>query len=332
MRGWRRWFVTLPAIVGIVLCLVGALLAPPSGDDFLPYVAVVVGGWALAFAAVNALAGIGTRAAWTAHVLLALAAIVGVSGMTALLEAMQTVPASWARPLGFALLAVPPACGWVLVTFLGRISSQLTLTAARRAEAIPDPVWSGSDSRPELTVTAARMTRAQLTGLIVAVVVIGGAAVTLIMIAAERWVTRFGPLALTVMLGLVIGLPLYGLVHTIVNRRRVPVTIRWHTGALEIDAGAPWMVPLSTITRLVWCERGDMARVEVQTPTRSEVYVVGMVRQAAQTSAQLPPLQRRTLRALEDAGLVHSERRGAVRFSRGSAIISLVDAAQPDRG
>ncbi len=322
----------LPASLGVVLCLVGALLAPTSGDDLLAYVAVVLGGWSLAFATVNSLAALGSRAAWTAHVLLALGAVALLTATTALLEAMRTLPPSWARPLGFALLAVPPACGWVLVTLLARISNRLTHAATRRAAALPDPAWSGSDSRPEVTVTAARMTRAQLTTMIAAVILTGGAAAAAIAIAADRWITRLGPLALIVTLGLVIGLPLYALVHTIVNSRRAPLTIRWHTGALEIDAGSPWTVPLPTITRLVWCERGDMARLEVHTPTRSEVYLVGMVRQAAQTAAQLPPLQQRMLRAAENAGLAHSERRGAVRFSRTSADLSRADAAQPGHG
>lgn len=337
--GWRRWFVAAPAIVGVALCAAGALTGASGSELELPaYLCVIVGGWALAFATVNAVDGLADPVAWIVHSILALAVIALLSGFLPALEALRTLPGPWRRPLGFALLAVPPAGGWVLLTLLGRVSTLFERRAARRAAALPRPAWSGSDSRPELTITAARFSPRRLTTLVIAVTVVGGIIAAAIVILTERWVTRLGPMALIVLLGVFIGLPLYGIVRTIVNRRRTRITLAWTTGGLAMETGSSWTVPFPTLTRFVWRERGDMARVEVHTAQRSETFLVGMVRQSGGAASELPPLQHRMVRALEHAGFRRRDHRGVVRFDRiadpdrTAPAVSLVDAAQPDRG
>jgi len=321
-----------------VLCAAGALIGvTTSADGFLPFLCVLVGGWALAFGTVNALAGLGARAAWSVHGALVVAAVALLVALVPLLGSLGSTarPGGLAEPvaraLGLLALAVPPACGWVLITFLGRISSVFDGAAARRAAAMPRYAWSGSDSRPEVRFTAARFSTRRLAALTVVTTLVGGLAATVVMIAAQHWLNRWPPLAVIVLLGVVIGLPLYAVVWAIVNRHPETVVVRWSTGALQIETDESWTVPFYTVRRFVWRERGEMARIEVHTDRRHETFLVGMVRQDAGAVAELPALQHRMTRALEHAGLERHERRGAVRFERAAGAISVGDAP-PGRG
>ena len=332
-RGWGRWFVVAPALGGVVLCAAGAVAAGQGHDGFLAYLGVIVGGWALAFAAVNALAGLAPRRQWVVHVALAVGAVALLATTTALLDALSGLPQPWRGPLLYVALGLPPAAGWVLLTLLGRVSNRIDRDVSRRAATLTPLAWSGSDSRPELTATASTFPRRRLTVLIVGAIAVGGLLATVVMILAERWVLRLPPLMLVVLLGVLIGLPLYAAVHAVVNHGRGPVTLRWGTGAVEIDAGtdARWVVPLAMIRRLVWCMQGDMARFEIHTATRRETFLVGMVRQDAGSASELPPLQHRMTRALEQAGLRSRVRRGVISFEREAGTISR-DDARPGRG
>ncbi|WP_198553622.1 MULTISPECIES: hypothetical protein [Microbacterium] len=335
-RSWRRWFVVAPALAGLALVIVGMTLAARDADGFPAYLSVIVGGWALAFAAVNSLSALPPRRQWTLHVILAVCAIALLPTSMAVLDAIRGLPEPWRRPLFQAALGVPPAAGWVLVTLLGRVSSQIDRSASRRARAMATPAWGGADSRPELTVTASRLSPRRLTALIVGAVALGGALALTIVILAERWVLRLPPLMLVVLFGGLIALPLYAAVRALVNRRRSRLTVRWSTGAIEVHtaAGPPWMVPFAMIRRLVWCARGDMARLEIHTASRSETFLVGMVRQDAGAASELPPLQHRMTRALEHAGLRPRTRRDTARFDRapeGRPSVSVADA-QPTPG
>lgn len=316
--GWRRWFVVLPAIGGVLLCVAGVALETGTGaNGGLPaYLCVLVGGWAVAFAIVNALSALHERTAWIVHVVLAVAMAALLSSSLSALGALEAVSAPWRSALGFAALALPPACGWVLLTLLGRVLGLLTGRAARRAAARPRLAWSEGDGRPGLTVMAARVSRARVTAFVVVATIASGAVAAGAVIFAERWVSRLGPMLLVFLIGSVIVLPSYLIARAIANKRRIPLTLRWRTGAIIVDTDASWTVPFATLTRLVWQERGDLARIELHTAQRSETYLVGLVRQDAGASSELPPLQRQMVRVLEDAGLPARVRRDAVRFQR----------------
>lgn len=316
----RRWFVLVPILVGIALSIAGAVLVTPTSDGgFAAYLCVLIGGWAVAFAAVNALSGLAERWQWAWHIALAAGALALAAWITPVIQALAALPEPWRRSLAVVALGIPSAAGWVLITLLGRISGLFDRAAAARAAAMAEPRWGGSDARPELTISASRFSVRTLTTLIAATVVAAGLLSTALMIVAERWVLRLPPLMIAVVLGALIGMPLYAAVWGVVNRRRRRVTVRWRTGAIDVDAGERWTVPLPMIRRLVWCSRGDMARLEIHTATRSETYLVGMVRQHDRSAAELPPLQRRMQRALAESGLVPTERRGVLRYDRAES-------------
>ncbi|WP_259457209.1 hypothetical protein [Microbacterium sp. AG790] len=313
----RRWFVLAPALAGIVLCAIGGALVTPTSDGGLAaYLCVLIGGWAVAFSAVNALSGWEERWQWAGHIALTAGALALAVSITPLIQQAATLPEPWGRSLALVALGIPPAAGWIVITLLGRISARVDRASSHRAAAVTPPQWSGPDGRPELTVSASLFTMRALTTLVVGAIIAGGVLAVALLIVAERWVLRLPPLMLVVVLGALIAMPLSAAVHVVVNRRRRPVTIRWRTGAVEVDTGGQWTVPFPMIQRLVWCPRGDTARVEIHTATRSETLLVGMVRQESHAAAELPALQRRMRAALEDSGLRPSERRGVLRFDR----------------
>lgn len=84
---WRIWFVIVPALIGVVLCAAGALLVTPTSDGGFPaYLCVIIGGWAVGFALVNALSAWPERWQWGGHVALALGAIALLASTTPLIR------------------------------------------------------------------------------------------------------------------------------------------------------------------------------------------------------------------------------------------------------
>lgn len=323
----RLWFVGLPAGAGAALLGVACVLgASGAGADFPAFLSALIGGWALAFAAVNALDDVAGRRAWLVHAGLGVLAIAVLVSIDPLLRSLSDLPAVLRGPPSAAAFAIPPACGWILLTLLGRVTDRTQRAAGRRAATMPRLTWGEDPAQPRLTIMAARMTTGRLSALVVGAVVIGGAAVVVLLVAGERWVTRLAPLLLILALGIVIGLPLYALVRAIVRAHRVRLSLRWTRAALEVEVSDPRSpgaapadtrtLPLSTLTAFVWRDRGDTARVELHTAHRREVFLVGMLRQDGGASSELPALTRPMVRTLENAGLVRSERRGVVRFRR----------------
>lgn len=327
---WRIWFVIVPALIGIVLCAAGALLVTPTSDGGFPaYLCVIIGGWAVGFALVNALSAWPERWQWGGHVALALGAIALLASTTPLIRTLGSLPEPWPRSLSVVALGIPPAGGWVLITLLGRISGRFDRAAERRAAALAEPTWSGADRHPEVTVNAARFTTAALTALAVGAVVVVGALSAVVVIVTERWLLRLPPLMIVVALGLFVGMPVYAAIWGVVNSRRLPVTLRWHTGALVVDAEDRWTVPYPMIQSVIWRSQGDTARFEVHTATRSETFLVGMVRQQNGKASQLPPLMHRMRRVLEEAGLRPHERRGTLRYTRSAPTNTVSGSGAP---
>ncbi len=326
-RRMRVRFVGAPAAAGIALVgVASALGASGAGADFPAFLSALTGGWALAFAVVNALDDVAGGRAWLIHLGLGALAVAVLVSIDPLLRSLADLPAALRGPLSAAALAIPPACGWVLLTLLGRVTDRTQRTAARRAATMPHLTWGDDPAYPRLTVLAARMTTGRLSALILGAVVTGGAAIVVLLVAGERWVTRLAPLLLILVLGIVVALPLSALVRAVVRVHRVQLSLGWTHGALEVQVSDPRALgaeppdtrtlPLSALVAFVWRDGGDTARVELHTAHRHEVFLVGMLRQDGGASSELPALTATMNRALENAGLVRSERRGVVRFRR----------------
>ncbi|KXZ61514.1 hypothetical protein Mlaev_00512 [Microbacterium laevaniformans] len=100
-------------------------------------------------------------------------------------------------------------------------------------------------------------------------------------------------------------------------------------GALVVDAEDRWTVPYPMIQSVIWRSQGDTARFEVHTATRSETFLVGMVRQRNGRASQLPPLMHRMRRVLEESGLRPHERRGTLRYTRSAPTNTVSGSGAP---
>ncbi len=319
MTSWLRFFWT-PLLIGVLLVSVGVVFFAGGGADsvFVASLLALVGGWAAAFAVVNGVSVLPERVSWVVHCGLAAAALGALSCFGVVLDALEELPPYW-EFAGLAALALPTACGWVLITLVSRFSNRVRCQAAQRALSIPLLDWSDGDDQPRLRVVVARVSFRRLILLIVTVTVLGGALAGTAVFALEPWVSSMGPTLFIVLIGAVIMLPSYLLVRWLVNRHRLALTVRWGSGEVVMDAGAAWKVPFTSLTRFVWQQTGNVARIEVHTAERCETYLVGMVRQHGGIRPQLPALREQMVKELERAGLRSARsRQGALLFEQAA--------------
>lgn len=319
-----RTFVRNPLIVGAVLLLV-AIGFTLLGDDlsFFPFLLMLVGGWCFGFAFVNATMDmVPARNGAILHVgvavvLGALVAFVIEFGGDLLDPFPEAV-----RGVAVVLqLAAVPATGWIWLGLLSRVAD---LFARRDAKKRPPPVtpeWEREESGDGSIVRfpAIELRMRTLTQAIVAIVVVVGLFGVALLIALDAIVMRMGPRIAILLMGIVLGLPVYLLFTAILRRRTAQCTVAFGNDELRVRVGAELhTIPFRELELLRWRTRSDYARIEVRGAGVDLSLVAGIAKPPRGFSAELPALPRRVYRRFELAGLTleKSRRDEVITFRR----------------
>lgn len=154
-------------------------------------------------------------------------------------------------------------------------------------------------------LTALPMGMRDLALAIAGMCVVEGGLAFLFMFALDSFLLRFGSATLiTIVFGLLIGLPGYYLCRAVLGRKTIPCSVGFGKDRLTIETESKvTTIPHGELERLVWRNVGDYARVEVHGRGQALSLLVGMARTPKTVLPQLPPLPPRTIRRLRDAGM-----------------------------
>lgn len=304
-----RTFVRVPLLVGTIL-LLAAIGVTLLGDDlsFFPFLLMLIGGWCFGFAFVNAtMEMVPARNGAILHVgvavvLGAMVAFVIEFGGDLLDPLPETV-----RGIAVVLqMAAIPATGWIWLGLIGRVTD---LFARRDAKKRPPPVtpqWEREESGDGSIVRfpAVELRMRVLTRAIVVIVAVGGLFAVVLMIALDDIVMRMGPRIVIILMGVVVGLPLYLVFTAILRRRTLQCTVAFGNDHLRVRVGsAMHTIPFRDLELLRWRTRSDYARIEVRGAGADLSLITGIAKPPRGFSAELPPLPRRVYRRFELAGL-----------------------------
>lgn len=309
-------------ICGLVL-LTAAFFAMLITNDLgiVPLLLMLVGGWCLGFAVLNLTFRM-RRNGLFLHI--AVTVVLCAEGF-AMVEFGGPLLAALPEPVGVALVVVQmatiTAAGWLLLGLIGRVTDALARRERRNAPTRTTPEWerdpSGDGSFVSVRVVETRMRR--LTCAIVAIVVFVSGAGIALLIALDDAVMGVGPKLSIVIMGLVLGLPAYGVLTTVLRRRTRDCRIAFGNDEVRVAVGGDTsVVRFADIERLRWRCDSDYARIELRGSDVDLSLFTGLAKPATGRTAELPALPRRVFTRLERVGLgVSRSRRGdVVTFSR----------------
>jgi hypothetical protein len=319
-----RTFVRNPLIVGTVLLLV-AIGFTLLGDDlsFFPFLLMLIGGWCFGFAFVNAtMDTVPARNGAILHVAVAVvlgalvAFVIEFGG-----DLLDPFPESVRGVAVVLQLAAVPATGWIWLGLLSRVTDLFRRRDAKKRPLPVTPAWEREESGDGSIVRfpAIELRMRTLTQAIVAIVVVVGLLGVALLIALDDIVMRMGPRIALLLLGIVLGLPVYLLLTAILRRRTVQCTVAFGNDELRVRVGAELhTIPFRELELLRWRTRSDYARIEVRGAGADLSLVAGIAKPPRGFSAELPPLPRRVYRRLELAGLAleKSRRDEVITFRR----------------
>lgn len=305
-----RKLVRNPLLWGAVLLLaaVGFTLA---GDDlsFFPFLLMLIGGWCFGFAFVNATFDmVPARNGAILHVIVAVvlgvlvASVIEFGG-----DLLDPFPAAVRGVAVVLQMAAIPAVGWIWLGLLSRVTDLLGRRDAKKRPLPVAPEWEREESGDGSVVRfpGIELRMRSLTQAIVAIVVVFGLLGVVALIALDDIAMRMGPRLAILLLGIVVGLPVYLAFTAILRRRTQQCAVAFGNDELRIRVGeARYSIPFRDLELLRWRTRSDYARFEVRGGSGVDLSVVtGIAKPPRGFSAELPPLPRRVYRRLELAGL-----------------------------
>lgn len=304
-----RRFVRAPFVWGL-LFLLAAMVWTIAGDDlsFFPFLLMLLGGWSIAFSFVNAtmeMRPVRTGVAVHLGVAVGLTAV-----MIFVIESDDALLAGLPEPVRAVVLvlqiAAGPAAGWIWLGLLSRLTDLIGRRDANRRPPPAAPEWvreeGGDGSGVEFSALELRM-RALILA-IVGVVLVVGVAGTALLIAFDEAVMRVGARLAIILMGVVVGLPVYLLLRSLLRRRTLSCSVVFGNDELRIRAGsAMHRIPFRQLQHLVWRTRSDYARIEVRGAGVDLSLIAGLAEPQPGRTGELPALPRRVFRRLELAGL-----------------------------
>ncbi|MFB8191064.1 hypothetical protein ACFC14_17235 [Microbacterium sp. NPDC055988] len=319
-----RKLVRNPLLWGAVL-LLAAIGFTLAGDDlsFFPFLLMLVGGWCFGFAFVNATFDmVPARNGVILHVIVAVVLGVLVASVIEFGGDLLDPFPDAVRGVAVVLqMAAIPAVGWIWLGLLSRVTDLLTRRDPKKRPPPVTPDWEREESGDGSIVRfpAIELRMRTLTQAIVAIVVVFGLLGVVALIALDDIAMRMGPRIAVILLGIVIGLPVYLAFTTILRRRTETCTVAFGNDELRVRVGtALHTIPFRDLEFLRWRTRSDYARIEVRGAGADLSLVAGLAKPPRGLSAELPALPKRVYRRLELAGMTleKSRRDEVVTFQR----------------
>jgi len=281
----------------------GAALLFDVAQEFWGFLLSLVAGWAFAQTVLHGVALLRPRGVSVA-VHLALAAVAGLALFAVAQPGEWPVPPTVRSVLSFAALTFS---GWIWLSLIGRVTGAVQASSERRAAELVEPAWerSGSEWTLRLPVVPLRRSSYLTVGAVLGVLA-AGATGTFVAVFTDL-AQRLGPMAMLLVLGWTVGLPVYLVVRAVARARTTTVElclsaervrVRTIDGVTLMDAGT------DGIRTLFVSSRNPPTRIIVR-PIEGPglVLLVGMARRPKGTAATVPELPRRLQHALEGAGL-----------------------------
>lgn len=305
-----RLLIITPLLSGLTLLAVAVAWTLVSADlGFFGFLLMLIGGWAVGFAFVNATVEMRPP---VVGVLVHVSVAAGLAAaMYWMIEHSEEALAALSAPAKAIVtvlqIAAVPAVGWIWLGLLSRLADLLRRRESAHRPAPRAPTWerdeSGDGSRVEFSAIEVRMR--EITAWTVALVLIAGCGAVALLIALDDVVVHLGPKIAIIIVGVVIAMPVYLLFLAVLRRRAAACSVAFGNDELRIRIGArAHVIPFRTIERLVWRTASDYARVEVRAADVDLSLVVGLAKAAAGRTAELPALPRRVFRRFELVGLV----------------------------
>lgn len=308
-RAARR--VLTHPLVWAPICFAAALPLLGTEHDFWGFLLSLVSGWLVAHALVGALVRLRPPAlAIALHVAASLAAGVLLFALTAAGPWRGALPASVVAGIGFAVV---PAAGWVWLTLIGRVTGAVREDASRRAQRLVEPAWTRDGGTWTLALPAVPLRSttfaAAAGGLAAAGIALFGGFVFVF----DDLAARMSPLMMVLVLGWVVGLPVYLVLRAVAHARTVDVAVTITAGAgpggrmrvrRAADDAVLFDASLRGIRSVQWHARSAPTRIVVR-PAQGPglVLLVGLARRSKDAAATYAMPPRRLLSALDAAGL-----------------------------
>lgn len=307
-----------------VVCALAAVPLLGTPFDVGGFLLCLVAGWLCAHVAVRVLMALRSPAlSFSLHIGLSIAAGLALYGLTQGVFPAAVDPAV-AAAVSFAAV---PAAGWVWLTLIGRITGLIRADSARRAARLITPEWTRSADAWELRLPAVPL-RLSTFRLVLGILIAAGASALLAFVLVFSDVAmRMSPLLIVVVLGWLVGLPVYGGLRLSARSRTVDARVRVTAERMVVERmpeGTPLVdLGLAKLGALRWASREAPTRLELR-PLRGPglVLLFGLARRPAGMAATLPALPAGLSARLTDAGLSERGTRG-----RGDDVVLVRDRA-----
>lgn len=302
---WRRLLFS-PSLWGVGSLAAAVIVVLGTSDLELPQMfLMLVGGWLLGIAFVN-LTHRMPRHGLALHILgaVAIAAVLVVlaeAGGQLLARSPDVVRAA----VIVVQLAAVTGGAWTWIGLLARVTDALTRRERRRAPARVAPEWEREESGDGSAVRfpAVELRMREVVAAIVGIVLVVASVGLVLMIAFDDVVMHLGARLSIVLLGLVLGLPVYAAFTLWLRRRTESCTVAFGNDEIRVVVGERnAVIPFSALEHLRWRMRSDYARVEVRGAGTDLSLFAGLARVPADRTAELPAVPRRVFRRLELAG------------------------------
>lgn len=321
-------FVRVPIVVGAVL-LIAAIGFTLAGDDLslFPFLLMLVGGWCFGFAFVNVTLGmVPARNGAILH--LGVAIVLGAV-LVLMVEfggdLLDRFPEAVRGVAVVLQLAGIPASGWIWLGLLSRVTDLFARRDAKKKPLPVTPDWEREEGGDGSIVRfpAIELRMRTLTQAIVGIVVVVGLLGVALLIGLDDIVMRMGPRIAIVLMGIVLGLPVYLLFMAILRRRTAQCAVAFGNDELRVRVGDQLhTIPFRRLEFLRWRCRSDYARIEVRGAGVDLSLFAGLATPPRGFSAELPAVPRRVFRRLELAGLI-------VEKARRDEVVTFRSASEP---
>jgi len=294
------------------VCLAGAIPLLGTAHDFWGFLLSLVAGWVAAHVVVRGLFRLQpTPLAVSVHVALSAAAGWALFAMVQPGQGWGAVPPTVRTALSFAAITFS---GWIWLALLGRATAAVQASSEHRAARLVEPEWVREQDDWILRLPAVVLRRSTYVAATAVLGVLAVGAMGFFAFVFADLAQRMGPMAMLLLLGWTVGLPVYLLVLVVARGRTVDVELRIGRGGVRVrtgDGDTLMDAGPDGIRSLLWSARNAPTRIVVR-PVEGAglVLLVGMARRPRGTAATLPALPPGLLRIWEEAGLgVSSTRR-----------------------